>query len=420
MKSIRITVVAIVACLGLYLGYEAFNWTVNRVYVPEGYNLMLRYKGPLIFGSKNYAKVGHFAQEGEIGVLANLRGPGRHFYCPIWYERTIVPDVVIQPGQVGICTSKLGDNLDKGQFLVDGDLGDTKYKGILRKCFGPGRYRAHPYAYEFKTVQTQTEKVGLQVKHSGWVEIPAGYVGVVTYLTDDKTAKLVAGIQEKVLPPGLYPVNPREAQVDIVEIGYCETSITVDKKLGEGSTPERPVYFVDESGEHLPVEDTGISFPSNDGFKIHLDFTAIWGIMPEQAPQIVRTFGNVEAVEQKVIIPQSESICRNNGSKLGAVDLLVGESRQQFQTDTSSQFKSVLEGGEVPQEDGTTLMEGGKNVTLLYGLVRHIYIPQEVRIPIQEGYIADELKLTRSQEKDTAKVEANLREAEQMVVFGCC
>ncbi len=28
----------------------------------------------------------------------------------------------------------------------------------------------------------------------------------------------------------------------------------------------------------------GIEFPSNDGFLIHLDFTAIWGITPEQAP----------------------------------------------------------------------------------------------------------------------------------------
>ncbi len=158
--------------------------------------------------------------------------------------------------------------------------------------------------------------------------------------------------------------------------------------------------LLDESAEPLAIPDTGIAFPSNDGFPIELDFTAIWGIMPEQAPDIIRTFGSVAAVEQKVIVPQSESICRNSGSSLGAVELLVGESRQAFQTDVSASFREVLD---------------EKHITLLYGLVRHIYIPQEVRVPIQNGYIADELKLTREEERNTAKIEANLREAERKV-----
>ena len=40
---------------------------------------------------------------------------------------------------------------------------------------------------------------------------------------------------------------------------------------------------------------------------------------------------------------------------------------------------------------------------------------QSIRFPIQEGYIADELKLTREQEQATARAEATLREAEQKV-----
>ncbi len=278
---------------------------------------------------------------------------------------------------------------------MDGDLGATASKGILRKAYGPGRYRVHPYAYEFKVVSTETEQVGTQTKHSGWVTIPTGYVGVETYLANDPTADKVAGIQTEVLPPGLYPANPRERHIDIVEIGFRESSIRVIKQTAkEGGT------LYDESGEPLPVDDTGINFPSNDGFEIQMDFTAIWGVMPENASEIVGKFGNIDAVEQKVVIPQSESICRNNGSKLGAVDLLVGESRQQFQDDTSLEFEQVLE---------------EKGITLLYGLVRHIYIPQEIRLPIQNSFIADELKLTRDQEKLTAKTEANLREEEAKV-----
>jgi hypothetical protein len=64
--------------------YQGFNWTVNRVYVPEGKSLLLRYKGPLFLTWHNKYAEGKFAQDGEIGVLENMPGPGRHFYCPIW------------------------------------------------------------------------------------------------------------------------------------------------------------------------------------------------------------------------------------------------------------------------------------------------------------------------------------------------
>jgi regulator of protease activity HflC (stomatin/prohibitin superfamily) len=133
-----------------------------------------------------------------------------------------------------------------------------------------------------------------------------------------------------------------------------------------------------------------------------MDFSAVWGIMPVQAPDIIRRFGNIDAVEQKVIIPQCESICRNNGSKLGAVELLVGDSRQKFQAEVDTAFNKILK---------------EKGISLLYGLVRHIYIPKEVREPIQKGYVADELALTRTQETTTAKMEARLREAEQKVLL---
>jgi len=373
-----------------------FVWTVNRVYVPEGKSLLLRYKGPLVFGKRDMAPKGHFAAEGQIGVRAKLRGPGRHFYCPVWWERTIVDDQVVKPGQVAIVRSMLGDNLPSGQYLVDGELGQTKHKGILRKAYAPGRYRVNPYAYEFQIVEVVKQNVGKQVKHSGWVSIPTGYVGVCTNLTDIPQRKQVTGIQSKVLPPGIYPVNSKEQQIDIVEIGFRETSVHAElQRDSDGQV------ILDDTGEpQIADQSTGINYPSNDGFPIVMDWTAIWGIMPDQAPEAIRTFGDVDAVEQKVVLPQTESICRNKGSQHSAVELLVGEQRQQFQLDASDAFRNVLK---------------EKNLTLLYGLVSHIYIPQSVRKPIQTKYIADELKLTKDQEQKTAKVEADLREAERQV-----
>jgi regulator of protease activity HflC (stomatin/prohibitin superfamily) len=396
---------AITGLLLVAAGWQVVEWTINRIYVPVGSSLLLQYKGPLLFGRRVEPESGQLAKRRddgtlEIGVLMEMPGPGRHFYCPVWWDRKIVQDQVVAPGEVGIVTSKVGKDLSgsgTGQFLVEGDLGTTTQKGILRKVYGPGTYRVNPYAYEFRIIKgAEQQQVGTQTKLSGWVQIPIGSVGVVTNQTDNPLTNAKQGIQPEVLPPGLYPMNPWEQKVDVVEIGFREKSITSTVKMDGTGNP-----ILDPAGEPELIEDnTGISFPSKDGFPIHMDFTAIWGILPEQAPKIVEFNGNIEAVENRVVVPLIESICRNSGSTLGAVELLVGGTREKFQEEVALQF-------------GTKLKETG--VALQYGLVRHIYIPQEVRVPIQMAFIADELKLTRDQEQLTAKTEALLREAEKNV-----
>ncbi len=395
---------AIPVVIVMFFGLEMFQWTFNRVYVPQGHSLVLRYKGPplpFLPGNRPVAQPGEFAKVDEngrpmeIGILKEMRGPGRHFLWIGWWETKLIPDVTVKPGEVAVVSSKMGADLKNGQFLVDGDLDETTQKGILRKVFGPGTYRINDYAYNVKVIKEETIKSGQQVKHAGWVAIPTGYVGVVTNLTDNPLTKTVPGIQDDVLQPGLYPVNPNEQHVDIVGVGYAEKSVKTNLKNVDG----KPI--LDESGEPTVVDDeSGISFPSNDGFRIHMDFTAVWGIMPEQAADVIRKFGTLEAVETKVVLPQIESICRNQGSSLGAVDLLVGDTRRKFQEEVSSTFEKILK---------------DKDLKLLHGFVRNIHIPLEVRKPIQEKFVADELKLTRDQELLTAGTEAELREAEKKV-----
>ena len=399
MRQLNWIAAAIVAVAGLGLAAFTLHMMVNCIYINEGESLLLRYKGPLIFGSPKVAVAGHFAEPGEVGVLEEMKGPGRHFYCPIWWKLERVPDVVVKPGQVAVVTSRMGDPLPGGQFLVEGDItgpNRAQHKGTLRKVLGPGRYRINKYAFESQIITVDQKKVGDNVKYGGWVEIPTGYVGVVTNLAPNRAAGELGGIRPEVLPPGIYAVNPSERQIDIVGVGLWETSLSVTHRLGPDGKE-----LLDESGEPEAVPGSGIAFPSNDGFNIQLDFTAIWGVMPKDAPEVVRTFGSVAAAEQKVIIPQSESISRINGSKMGATDLLVGETREAFQSSVTDHFHEVVK---------------DKRLTLLYGLVRHIYIPKDIRTPLQEGYIADELKLTREEEKTTKTAEGELREAEKKVL----
>ncbi|MCI0361184.1 MAG: band 7 protein [Planctomycetaceae bacterium] len=399
MRYVNLIVGAAVALLGLALVAFTFNMMVNCIYINEGESLLLQYRGPIVFGTGKAAQAGQFAKVGEVGIYEEMKGPGRHFYCPIWWIRERVPDVVVKPGEVAVVISKMGEPLPPGQFLVEGELfgpNRARHKGTLRRVLGPGRYRLNRYAFQCEIIKSQQTKVSDSVKHSGWVNVPTGYVAVVTNLAANERLGQKGGIQSDVLPPGIYAVNPYERQIDIIFVGYWESSIsTIHRKGPDGKE------LLDISGEPEAIPGSGIAFPSNDGFNIQLDFTAVWGLMPKDAPDVVRTFGSLEAAQQKVILPQSESISRINGSKMGANELLVGETRQKFQTNVSEHFQDVLK---------------EKHLSLLYGLVRHIYIPKDIRTPLQEGYIADELKLTREEERTTKTAEGTLREAEKKVI----
>ena len=44
----------------------------------------------------------------QVGILEAMPGPGRHFYSPLEFERELVPDILVKPGQIGVVTAKMG------------------------------------------------------------------------------------------------------------------------------------------------------------------------------------------------------------------------------------------------------------------------------------------------------------------------
>jgi regulator of protease activity HflC (stomatin/prohibitin superfamily) len=390
--------------------YGVWQWMVCRREVPAGTSLLLRYKGPFPFAifrrvqqapEGTLVELDKWGRPAQIGILRDMPGPGRHFYSPLEYEIVEVPDIVIKPGEIGVVTSRLGKPLPAGTILADSE----GYRGTWRRVLTPGRYRMNSYAYKVETVpvtQCVGSAVNVRRRDGETTLIPPGYVGVVTNKADNPDTGETQGIQENVLQPGIYFINPYEKQVDIVSVGYNETTLTVETRDPNPRDPRGSRVGSSEAVDPIYVPGKGIEFPSNDGFMIHMDYTAIWGILPDQAPDVVRQFGTLKDVEDKVILPQIGSICRLYGSKRGAVDLLVGDKREEFQTDTAEELERVLQ---------------SKNLTLLFGLTRHIYVPAQVREPIQKKYIADELKLTADQKQLTARAQAALTEAKAKVVL---
>lgn len=407
------------AALVYVVGYVGiWQWGFCRVEVPPGYSLQLFYRGPWPFGSAPKAADGALVKTDkdgrphQVGILEVMPGPGRHFYSPLEYERTLVADQVVPPGKLGVVVSKVGKPLPAGTYLAD----EGGFLGIRRKVLTPGRYRLNAYAFDVRIIDVDAcvePATRLRHREGDPTLIPPGYVGVVTNKTDNPKTGETQGIKKDVLQPGIYFLNPEEKRVDVISVGYNEKTMMVETDRAATSEAVRAAASAaaDPRGDRLGkttgvdpvyVPGKGIEFPSNDGFTIHLDFTAIWGISPDQAPEVVRRFGTLKDVEQKVVVPQIGSICRMHGSKRGAVDLLVGETREAFQDETAQELEQVLT---------------SKGLTLLFGLTRHIYVPRQVREPIQKAKIADELTKTREQEQLTAKAQAELTEAKAKVTL---
>src|SRR6516225_9741 len=284
-----------VALLGLigYLGI--WQWTICRIEVPAGYSLLIRYKGPWPFGAMPQAPEGTLVQTDaagrplQVGILEAMPGPGRHFYSPLEYEIQLVKDEVIPPGKIGVVVSKIGKPLPEGTYLVD----EPGSRGILRKVLTPGRYRVNKYGFDLKVVDVDAcvePNTRVARKAEDPTLIPPGYVGVVTNKASDPKTGEDRGIRKQVLQPGIYFLNPEEKRIDLVGIGYSETSLTVDAReggtarTGPGPGGAAPAALSQRDlGDRLGtstaddpvyVPGKGIEFPSSDGFPIHLDYTA--------------------------------------------------------------------------------------------------------------------------------------------------
>lgn len=344
-------VAAAVVVIGVIVGaLLVWEWGICRVYVPPGQMLVVNSN----FGTENPDPDNQrVVPDGYRGVWKDVRGEGRHFFNPISYTVDTRPEVLEVPAdKVGIVESLSGKPLPEGEFLAE-----EGFKGVLRRPLTPGKWRLNPSAYRVTLVDA--------------IRINPGYVGCVTSLSGvyppegQLAEEGQRGVRKNVLQPGIYYMNPREFKVDEIEVGYSQ------------------ITFKE------------VAFPSKDGFNIRIDVSVVYGLRPRDVPMIVNRFGNVDAVVDKILRPQVESICRIEGSKYGAKDFIEGESREQFQTTFTN----------------TIVREAkARDIDVLIGLVRDIHVPIEVREPIQKSKIANEEQLTKEEQRKTQVVQNALEE----------
>jgi regulator of protease activity HflC (stomatin/prohibitin superfamily) len=379
MKT-KIALGIVVAVLLVPVGLLVWKWGFCYKWCNYGYSLRVTRKtgGP--------RRADQYADKGQKGVMEQLRGPGRYLDLNPWtYSVTKVKNVRVPPGEIRVVKSNVGKNLPPGRFLAG-----PEEKGTQKAVLTPGTWRINTFGQtvlhdkDVKKTRSRGRKGRSPVLTSATIISP-GYVGVQTLREGDEK-----GVLDTVLAAGYYNINPMEIRVDSIEVGYRVWDIMsqIEKVNVGGKTVNRI------------KEGTGVSFPLADGKQMHLDFTVVWGIFPENAPRIIREYGNVEMVESKIIEPQVLSICKNAGSNLTTREFIEGTTREEFQ-----------------QKVTTALQDMGekKGINFLIALVRGFHPDEDIKANIQGRMIAEEEKITLRIEQERDTVAADLEEAERMV-----
>ena len=424
--------VLIFAC-GVYL------WFFCRFYVPAGYMAVVTAK------SGSNPRPGEILVErGQKGIWKEVLAEGRHFLDPVLHDVQIVRALRIPIGKVGIVTSKVGKPLPAGEIIAP----DHSFQGVWRDVLGPGMHRLNPQGYSVEITDA--------------VNIPIGYVGVVTSQTGKAApAGIFASVSSKgvlkdILQPGLYYINPRAYQVNVIEIGMNQVSMTgkegsviemkntvksassalstlsssilnrqlqqrlsqqprSDRQTGTGKRvnyrQERtPTHAAREAAVPMPERAAAakrrgptstpgysisnfVEFPSRDGFKILMDMTVEFELLPENVSRIYMLYGDLPQVVEKIILPQILSVSRLKGSSYKAQDFIVGEGRETFQKNLRDDLVRLLR---------------EKNIIIHNAIIRNVAIPRNILQPIQESSLAKEQNLTNFSLQETAKIEAEL------------
>ncbi len=352
------------------------TWTTFFTYVPPGEHLVVIAKdgGPL--------PPGHvLAQPGQKGPLEEVLAEGWHFVMPIAYEAKLEPNTMIVAGKVGVVTALGGEPLPPGTVLAN-----PGQQGIQRRVLPPGSYRINLHGYKVSEVPA--------------TEIAVGFVGVQRRLvgreTDsevlepDATGRVAEdrkGYLPTVLQPGLYYINPHEFDIIPSEVGIFQTTFAKADVSNGGTANDARVR-------------APITFTSRGGFPISVDCTVEWEVLPEDMPKLVAEYGSRERIEETVIDLQTHAIGRDKGSGYGVLDLLEGVKRKKFQEDFTTELVRAC---------------AEKHVTVHSAFIRNIDIPEAYLKQVRDKQIAVQRTLTNKAKEATAKTNAEVEEAKQMV-----
>lgn len=301
---------------------------------------------------------------GQQGIQLEVLGEGRYFRNPYIWDWKICPITDVPAGYFAVLVRKFGKDLPSGEIIAT----DDNSKGVVSQLLGTGRHRINPYAYEVKIFPD--------------IKIMPGNVGVVTRLTGKD---VFANMKNDFTNEQGFLVNPQ-----------CKG--VIKQVLKEGTHRLNPfMYSVmivnTQSQRHEFSGNDAITFLTLDGFTISLEGTVEFHIDEKLAPRLSQVIGDMQDILKKIILPSVHGFARIEGSKKGATEFIIGESRQLFQQDLDR-----------------FLRENCKKWGIIINsvLIRDIIVPQEIAAIIRRRELAQQEAHKYSQEIQRARSEAEL------------
>jgi len=264
-------------------------------------------------------------QGGEKGWQRNYLTNGQYRINPHLFKVIIVPALEIQSNQIGLVTTLDGCQLPPKNIagkVIDGHktfqdaeafLNNNGNRGLQEEVLLPGKYYINP-----KFADIQPEKM---------IRVEVGFVGVVNSFIGDpgedvsgagfKHGNIVRegqkGIWEKTFDPGLYPINPRLQDILMVPT----TNIVLNWK--------------DNIVENHQLDNDlkTINVRSKDGFTFKLEVSQVINISDKSAPKVIARFGTIENLVAQVLEPTIGNYFRNSAQTSDALDFVDGRAERQ-------------------------------------------------------------------------------------------
>ncbi len=352
----------ILAAMGLFV----FIWVFCRI-EPGGDEVavLIRKTGTNLNSGQVIA-----LDENQKGIQLDVLAEGRYFKNPYTWSWKIHRILDVPAGKLGVMTRLYGEELPPGKIIAE-----ENQRGIMQEILRPGKYRVNPYAYHVAMFDA--------------ISINPGHVGVVTTLTgkdvlnnelaeDERNTFMVQeelkGVSGRLLDPGSHYLNPY--MYNIVEVNTQSQRFEM-------------------SGVDV------INFLTLDGFGVTVEGTIEFGIERNEAAFLTHRVGDMDDIIKKIILPRARGFSRIEGSKHPAVNFIVGETRQKFQSDLESHLRAKSKGW---------------GVDIKSVLVRKIIVPDEIASINRDRELAVQDAAKYDQQIIQAKSKAELTKQEMLAV----
>jgi uncharacterized membrane protein YqiK len=338
---------------------------------------------------------------GQKGFQRNVLTVGSYRINRKLFDVDREPMRVVPANKIGLVNVLDGISLKEGMIagpIIEADhkyfqdanvfLNGGGYRGMQEQVLRPGNYYINP-----RFAEIEEEKM---------TEISIGYVGVVnSYIGEDgadisgddfKHGNIVEkgkkGIWNWTYDPGMYPVNTRLMKV----VPVPTTNIVLNWAEGSDKT-----YGFDENLKTIQVK-------SKDGFEFEVDVAQIINISDKSAPKVIARFGSIQNLVSQVLEPTIGNYFRNSAQTSEALEFVY--ARKTVEESAKGHITEILKKYDIECVD--TLLGDVKPPEQLMSILKEQMVAEKSQEMFNKQKLAEEKRQDFVKAKTAADKEEQL------------